>query len=301
MTKKILITGGTGLVGGKLTSLLLSKGYAVSHLSRSKKNEGKIETYVWDIDKNYIEEGAFEGVAAVVHLAGAGVADKKWTESRKKEILESRTKSTKLLFEKIKALENPPKAFISASAIGFYGLDTGDEIKTEASDGGDGFLADVVKKWENEVDTFNQLNMRVVKLRLGIVLAKDAGALPKMALPVKMFLGAPLGSGEQYMSWIHIDDLTAMFLSALNDSAYEGTYNAVSPSSVTNKEFTENIARSLNRFLFLPKVPAFILKLVLGEMASILLYGNRVKSSRLDEHKFSFEYINLDQALNNLL
>lgn len=301
MSNKILISGGTGLVGKRLTELLIDRGYEVAHLSRSKKEGSNPKTFQWNIKKGYIEKGALDGVSNIIHLAGAGVADEKWSEERKKEIMDSRTQSTRLLFNEVISKGQVLNAFISASAIGYYGNDTGDRALDESAELGEGFLAKVVNAWEDEIDAFERHGIRTVKMRTGIVLDSDDGALPKMTAPVKYFVGAPLGSGEQYMSWIHIDDLCEMYIAAIEDKSYQGVYNSVAPFPVTNKVFTEKIAKELNRFLFLPNVPAFVLKLIFGEMSTILLDGNNVISSRLQKHNFNFKYKTLEEALTNLL
>lgn len=300
MKGTILISGGTGLVGSQLTQLLLSQGYAVRHLSRKKRPSSQIQTFVWNIEEGYIEEGAFDGVSTIIHLAGAGVADGRWTKKRKQLILESRTLSTRLLFEKSREAKGLT-SFISASAIGYYGMDKSDRVIDEDSTIGDGFLADVVRDWEKEIDQFSSADIRTVKIRIGVVLSKDGGALEKMITPIKYFVGSPLGTGKQYMSWIHIDDLCRLFLNAVEDQNFEGIYNGVAPSSVTNKVFTEKLAAALNRSLFLPNVPEIILRLVFGEMSSILLLGSNVVSKRLNHQNFSFTYGSLEGALNNLL
>ncbi|MEO1051456.1 MAG: TIGR01777 family oxidoreductase [Bacteroidota bacterium] len=300
MSKKILITGGSGLVGSRLTELLLGQGHEVRHLSRRSGDKGDIKVFQWDIKKGTIQDGALDGVDAVIHLAGAGVADEKWTKERKKEILESRTKSTELLYDKIKELDNKPASFISASAIGYYGYDNGGQSQKEGSRFGDDFLATVTKRWEEEIDKIEELGLRVVKLRIGIVLATGGGAYVELSKPIKMGFGAPLGSGDQYMSWIHLEDLCNMFTTAMEDETYQGTYNAVAPNPVTNREMTKKIAKSLNKPCFLPAVPGFVLKLIVGEMASMLMGSNKVSSEKIQSAGFSFQFEQLEPALAQL-
>jgi uncharacterized protein (TIGR01777 family) len=300
MEKHILITGASGLVGTRLTNLLLAKGHDVSHLGRSKK-PGKVKTYVWDIEKFAIEPGALQGVDTIIHLAGAGVAEKRWTKNRKTEILTSRTKSSELLYSELKKGTHTVTAVVSASAIGYYGFDDNETLLTELSAPGDDFLAQVTKKWEDEVDQINSLGIRVVKLRIGIVLSDKGGALKQMAAPVKMFAGAPLGTGKQNLSWIHLDDLCAMFIKAAEDGQLKGAYNATGPYAVTNKEMTTAIAKVLDKPLLFPPVPAFVLKVVLGEMADIVVNGSSVSSEKIQKTGFVFQFNSLERALENLL
>lgn len=300
MAKKILITGGTGLVGKVLTQSLLEKGYQVAYLSRAKKQIANVEVYEWDIVNQKIDEEAFKDLEGVIHLAGAGVADKSWTSARKKEILESRTESTKLLHQYLSQLESKPKAFISASAIGIYG-DSGEVLMTEDSPQASDFLADVTKKWEKEIDSIANLGIRTVKLRIGVVLSPDGGALAKLVQPIRMGAGAALGSGKQYMSWIHIQDLANMFLWALENDKAQDAYNAVAPSPVSNSEMTQQIAKVLKKPLILPNVPSFAMKLMLGEMASIVLAGSKVSSQKIETAGFEFQFADLQETLKSLL
>ncbi len=304
----ILITGGTGLVGSRLTDKLLGYKYEVSWLSRNKKNHrSDVTVYEWNITQNYIEQGALETADAIIHLAGAGVADEKWSQKRKQIIRDSRILSTKLLYDTLAASEHYryskhfPKVFIGASAIGIYGLNTENQFITEESPHTDDFLAQVTKDWETEMDKFEKLNIPVTKLRIGMVLSKHGGALEKLALPVKFGAGAALGSGKQYLSWIHIDDLCEMFVKALETNTMRGAYNAVAPHPITNIQMTQKIAKILNRPLFLPNVPEFVLKLGLGEMATIVTGGSRISSKKIEKTGFEFKYQTIDEALENLL
>jgi len=296
----ILITGGSGLIGTELTELLRQRGHRVSLLSRSEQ-AGEHKSYVWKVDQNYIEPGAFEGVDAIVHLAGAGIADKPWTIERKREILESRTNSTRLLVTALKNTHHNVKTVIAASAIGYYGFGNQQEVFTEDSEAGKDFLADVTSRWERETENFIELGVRVVKIRIGIVLSKRGGALEEIARPVKYFVGAPLGSGDQYVSWIHMEDLSQIFVKAIEDSSMKGAYNAVSPNPLTNRELTKAIARTLRRPLLLPPVPSFVLKLLLGEMADLVLNGSKVSGSRIIQSGYKFKYSDINQALQDLL
>lgn len=269
--KKVLITGGSGLVGTELSALLKEKGYEVAHLTRSKKEGYPYQQFLWDIKKQEMEEEAIRFADVIIHLAGAGVADEKWSDKRKKVIVESRTESASLLHKTISKMpDEAPKHFISASAIGYYGMDTGDTLVDESSKAGNDFLAEVTKKWEASADQFESLQIPTAKIRIGIVLSVKGGALPQLAQPIKLFAGAPLGSGKQWMSWIHIEDLTRLFLHVM-EHELTGVYNGVGTKPATNKEVTKAVAKSLNKPLILPNVPPFAMKLILGEMAQMVL------------------------------
>lgn len=297
----ILITGGTGLVGNRLTEVLLEKGHGVRHLSRQKRRHGKVKNFQWNIDKNHIEEGALEDIHVIVHLAGESVADGRWTPERKKRIIKSRVDSANLLYQAIEVSNTRPTTFISASGIGIYGINTQDHLVTENTTRGEGFLADVVEKWEQSADSFKGLGIRVVKLRFGVVLSNLGGALVKMVQPIQYGLGAPLGNGKQYMSWIHIDDLAELIVWCAENEEVKGVYNAVAPNPVTNKELTQTIAKSMNKKLILPNVPSFVLKLLLGEMSTIVLGGNKVSSDRVSKSGFNFAYHNIKDAIDQIL
>ncbi len=300
MNHKILITGGTGLVGSRLTEMLLNKGFEVSHIGRTKK-AGRVPSFVWDIKQKKFDAQALKGVNTIVHLAGAGVADKRWTTARKKEILGSRIESTKLLFETLKTTSNEVNTVVAASAIGYYGFGMGEETVEEDSKPGTDFLAQVTKQWEAQVDKIGTLGIRMVKLRIGIVLSEKGGALAEMAKPIKLGAGAALGSGKQYLSWIHLDDLCEMFIKAIAAENMNGAYNAVGTGWVTNQEMTKAIAHILKKPLLLPSVPGFVLKIILGEMADMVLNGSKVSSKKIQKTGFSFQYTSLDDALKNLL
>lgn len=300
MSRQILITGASGLIGARLTHLLIEQGHRVSHLSRSKK-DGAIPTFVWDVKNKYLDPEALKGVDTIIHLAGAGVADKRWNEKSKKEILESRTHSTRLLCEKLREYNSDIKNVICASAIGYYGFTMSDKLFTEESEAGSDFLAHVVKEWEAEEDKISALGLRVAKIRIGVVLSEKDGALAQMALPVKLFVGSPLASGKQYLSWIHIDDLCGIFIKAINDDHLNGAYNGVAPHPVTNEEMTKAMAKVLKRPLWAPNVPAFVLKLVVGEMANIVINGSNVSSAKIENAGYQFKFPNLNEALKDVL
>ena len=302
MPQTILITGGTGLVGSRITELLLKTGNQVRYLSRTPgtKQHG-ITAYAWDVEKQTIDEEAFKGVDSIIHLAGAGVADKKWTPQRKKEILESRTASTSLLRNTLNSIDHHVKTFVSASAIGYYGWNSGGVWKKEESRFGDDFLATVTKAWEEEADQIGALGLRVVKLRIGIVLSTEGGALAELIKPIKLGVGAPLGGGDQYMSWIHVDDLANMFIHAAEHAELEGVYNAVAPNPETNEVVTKTAAEVLNKPCFMPNVPGFVIKLMLGQRAAMVLGGSRVSADKIMSSGFNFQYPDLEPALQDLL
>ncbi|PIB37274.1 TIGR01777 family protein [Reichenbachiella sp. 5M10] len=297
----ILITGGNGLVASHLTALLVSKGHEVRLLSRKKFKSLTAVVYEWDIQNGYLEAGALEGVEAVIHLAGAGVADSKWTAKRKEVIYNSRIDSTRFLHDQLAQLANRPKVFISASAIGYYGYESFEHWSKEGDASGSDFLAKVTVDWEKEADKIVKLGVRVVKPRIGMVLAERGGALEKMAQPVWWLVGAPLGSGQQVCNWIHIEDLSAMIEHFMLDDQTHGAYNAVGPNPVTNAELTQLIAQAIRRPLWLPNVPAFVLKLLLGEMAEIVLSGHRIDNQKVIGSGFQFKYDRAQAAVMDIL
>lgn len=296
MMNNILITGGSGLIGQALTKALEAKGYAVAWLSRNPEKQTQ-KSFAWDIQKGHLDTQALEWADAIIHLAGAGVAEKRWTASRKKLILESRTQSTKLLFDQVRLLENKPSTFISASGANYYGLDNGETWLNEESKMGDDFLSLVVEAWEKSAFQFEGLGIRTVAFRTGVVLSQKGGALPQMLQPP---IAAPLGSGEQYMSWIHLTDLVEMYVYALEADNISGYYNAVAPQPVTNRELTRKAAAAKGKpFVNIP-VPGFLLKLVLGEMAEMILGGNKISCDKIISGGYSFRYSSLDHALKDL-
>ncbi|MBC7922331.1 MAG: TIGR01777 family protein [Ferruginibacter sp.] len=311
MPQHVLITGGSGLIGTRLTELLRQQGYSVAHLSRPNSNRSATPTGVrvheWDVAKGELDERALPEADYLIHLAGAGIADERWTESRKKEIIDSRVESTRLLARKLKAAgrqstAHPLKAFLSASAIGVYGADTGGRILTESSAPGRDFLADVTLRWEAAAEEVAQLGIRTVKMRTGIVLSEKGGALAKIAQPIRLGAGAALGSGRQILSWIHLDDLARLFIYAMEDETMRGAYNAVAPNPVTNDQLTKLAADALGKPLWLPRVPAFALRLAFGEMAAVVLGGNHVLNGRVaKETDFTYRFTDAREALENLL
>jgi len=289
---RILITGGTGLVGKRLTTLLTEKNHEVRILSRSPKNENEFK---WDFSKGFIDDKAIENIEYIIHLAGAGIADKRWTNERKKVIINSRVATANLIFDKIKAKNISLKGFISASGSNYYGAQTTSKIFKESDAAGTDFLGQVCEKWEAAANRFKELNIPVTILRTGIVLSKTGGALAKMKTPII----SPLGSGNQYMAWIHIDDLCNLYIKAVEEN-FEGVYNTVSPESHTSKTFSKTLAKAIKRPYLPIAVPGFLLKLVFGELAIILLKGSRLSSNKIIDKGFVFKYKELAFALKSL-
>jgi len=299
MAQKVLITGGTGLIGKRLTEMLLQKGYEVAYLSRKKKDIPSVKVYEWNIEKGYIEEGALDNLAFLIHLAGEGVAEGRWTEDRKKAIISSRIDTIDLITKKLKEKNILPKAFISASGSSYY--PEGDNHNTEESPAGNSFLAQVTIQWEEAANSIKNLGVRTVILRTGVVLSNGGGAIPQMAFPAKFGFGAPLGSGKQYISWIHIDDICGMYLAAMENETWNGVYNAIAAPPVTNEELTKQICIALDKPQWLPNVPAFALKLAFGEMASVVLGSNYVVNKRIkEETDFRYKFPDLGLALKDV-
>jgi len=300
LTNSVLITGASGLIGQRLTEWLLQKGCRVSHLGRTNR-QTKVPSFSWNIAAHSIQPGAFNGVDTVIHLAGANIADKRWTTDRRAEILNSRISSTALLLDHLSTTSHQVKTIVSASAIGYYGFGSSDQVFDESSPPGDDFLANVVRQWEQQVDRLSALNIRVVKIRIGIVLSAHGGAMKEMAKPIRFGVGAAIGTGQQMLSWIHIDDACRIFMKAMDDETMSGPYNAVAPHPVSNLEMTMTIAASLRRRVFLPNVPAFVLKLLVGGVAEIVLNGSVVSSKKIQETGFQFEYTKAVGAIEHLL
>ena len=302
----VLITGGSGLVGTRLTEILIARGFTVSHLTREVNDKtvgGKpIKKYLWDIENGSINEEALLETDYLVHLAGAGIADENWSEERKREIIESRTKSVQLIVNKLKTLPHRIISFVSASGIGYYGADTGNEHISEQHIAGKDFVADCCIQWEASADKIQALGIRTVKLRTGIVLSEKGGALSRIIQPVRWGIGAALGTGKQWQSWIHLDDLCEMYIKSLTDNQMLGAYNAVAPNPVSNHDLTKISAQVLKRPFWMPNVPAFALKLVFGEMANVVLGGNYVLNQRIiQETDFDYKFVEIKKALEDLL
>ena len=297
--RHILITGGSGLIARLVTDELLNQGYSVSHLSRKPGNNPGIKTYLWDVYKGQIDENCLEGISTILHLAGENIADKRWTDKRKKEIIDSRTKSIGLIYQLIKTRPNLVNTIISASAIGYYS-DRGDELQTEDSPPSNDFMAQCCIAWENAVDEGKALGLRILKFRTGVVLNKSEGALLEMGRPIKLGFGAPMGSGKQWIPWIHWQDVVGMYMHAIEKINLSGVYNMVAPNPVTNKQFTKTLAKQLRRPVWPINVPSFVFKLLMGEMSTIVLGSTRVSAEKIENDGFKFKYPELIEALKEI-
>lgn len=296
---KILISGASGLVGTHLIPTLKAKGHEIYKLVRkTPKNPDEIQ---WDAETGFseAEQAKLENFDAVIHLAGDNVASENWSDAKKRKIMDSRVVGTRVLVDALKTLQNPPQHFVSASATGYYGNRT-DELLNEESAAGKGFLPEVCVNWETEIKKAEAF-ARTVFLRIGVVLAKDGGALEKMLTPFKFGVGGTVGSGKQWLSWIALDDLIKIFHFVLENENLRGAVNAVAPNAATNAEFTKTLGKVLNRPTILP-VPEFAIKLLFGEMGeTLLLEGARVYPQKLMDATFDFDYPNLEAALKKAI
>ena len=300
----ILMTGGTGLVGRALTRLLVERGYKVIILTRRLPGgviPDNVSYALWDINKQQIDVQAVQRADHIVHLAGAGVVAKKWTAAYKKEIAESRTNSSRLIIDTLKAHSNSIKAVISASAIGWYGADTGTEWFTETAPAKKYFLGDTCRLWEESIEPVTALGIRLVKLRIGIVLSNDGGALVEFKKPLRFGIAAILGNGKQMISWIHIEDLCRLFIYAIENESVNGSYNAVSPAPVNNKELNVKLARAIRGKFYIPvHIPSFLLKLLLGKRSIEILKSTTVSCKKIKGVGFIFLYPSVESALQAL-
>lgn len=296
----VLIGGGTGLVGTRLSEILTDRGYTVIHLSRQANQEARFPAFEWDIKNQVIDLNAIRQADYIINLAGAGIAERPWTESRKQLIIDSRVETTRLLIKGLKEAEHRPKAFLSSAAIGFYG-NRGDELVDENSTPGTGFLTESCLDWENAIEEVNTTGTRSVAVRIGIVLSTSGGALEKMLTPVKWGVSGYFGDGKQWYSWIHIDDLCALFIHFLEHDETQGFYNGVAPNPSRNKAFAQAIMRAHPKKQVVLPVPAFLLRAVMGEMADIVLYSTKANSAKTEASGFVFKYPNLPDALTQLL
>ena len=301
MANHVLITGGTGLIGSALTKMLLSKGYNVAHLSRSRSGDEKVKTFTWQVSKNVVEPGAIENADYIIHLAGTNLTSKRWTAAQKEKMEKSRIETSYLLYQKLHLLKHKVKAVVSSSGINYYGADSQELMVTEESPAGTDFLAQLCVKWENTVSKIAKLKIRLVQFRTGPVLSREGGMLKKLVPLAKSGLASPIGTGKQYISWIHIEDLCRLYISALEDDTWNGIYNAVAPEPVTNKEFMKILAKVAKRPFFLPAVPGFCVKLLYGEMGEVILGGVKASSKKIELQPFQYHYPTLQSALKTLL
>jgi uncharacterized protein (TIGR01777 family) len=298
---KVLITGGSGSIGKYLVPRLLFKGHQVSIIGRSKTDIPGVESFIWDLNKEELDERALIDITHIIHLAGAGIADKSWSPARKKEILESRVKPLQMLAKTLQSRNQRIKAIISSSAVGYYGGLTSDEIFSEESSSATDFLGTTCRMWEDAVQVFKPVADREVRVRTSVVLMKEAGALPKLVTPTKLGLGAAIGSGNQWMPWIHVQDLVELFVQAVENTNLNGPYNVAAPEHANQNTMIKKIGKALNRPTFLPPVPKFLIKTVMGEMSTVVTDGSRVSNQKLIDSGFEFEFPKLQRALNDLL
>ncbi|WP_282044337.1 TIGR01777 family oxidoreductase [Winogradskyella flava] len=298
----VLITGATGLIGQEIVKQCHEQGITVHYLTTSKSKlstEANYKGFYWNPNNNEIDHTCFEGVSAIINLVGASISER-WTDDYKKIILESRTKTAQLLQETIKTHGYKIDYVVSASAIGIYPTSLVNYYEEDNAEISESFLGKVVVAWENAVDGFKDLGCKLGKIRIGLVLANDGGALPKIVQPIKFGAGAAFGSGKQWQSWIHVQDLASIFMHAVQYQL-EGIYNGVAPNAVTNQELTKLAATVLQRPLILPNIPKFAMKLALGEMHMLLFESQRVSSQKIENKGFHFTYANLRPALEDLL
>lgn len=298
---KILITGGSGSVGKHLIPRLLFCGHQVSIIGRSKKEIPGVESYTWNLDKEELNERALAGVTHIIHLAGASIADKPWSPNRKREIIESRVKPLQMLAKALSNRNQRIEAIISSSAVGFYGGVTSDKVFAEADKPASDFMGATCKMWEDAVRLFEPVANREVRIRTSVVLMNDAGALPKLVRPTKLGFGAAVGSGKQWMPWIHIDDLVEIFTEGVANQKMQGVFNAVAPEHANQAEMIKKIGKALNRPTFLPPIPKFLAETLMGEMATVVTEGSRVSSQKIQTTGFEFKFPELQPALNDLL
>ncbi len=304
----VLITGGTGLIGKALTKMLVEKGHQVIILSRNfeTSKDSHVKYAMWDVTKQTVDEKAIREADYIVHLAGAGVADKRWTKSRKKEIVESRTLSSALLVKALQTKPNKVKAIISASAIGWYGGDeqrpSSQKMFTEDMPASSDFLGETCRLWEQSIDPVQTLGKRLVKLRTGIVLSNEGGAFAEFKKPLKLGLAAILGNGQQVISWIHIEDMCRLYIYAMEHDEINGVFNAVAPMPVKNKVLTVLLAKKVKGRFFIPmNVPGFVLKIMMGEMSTEVLKSTTASSKKISETGFTFLYPSIESAVIQLI
>lgn len=299
--KKVLITGASGLIGKKLTTLLLKAGYDVNHLGRSGKTRQKgVNAYKWNIETGEMDKAAFGGVTSVVHLAGANLADSRWTANRKKELLDSRVQSSKLIYNYLKEGSYSISSFISASAVGYYG-DCGAEIVTEEHAPGKEFVSEICKAWENGAIRIGKLGIREVRCRIGIVLAKEGGALPELMKTFPVGVAGYFAKPNLYYPWVHVDDVCGIILHAIENNEMKGAFNTTAPCPVLLKDLMKEIIEASGTKAVLMPVPPFALKLALGEMAEMLLVSQNTSAAKIEKAGYAFKHPHIKEALKNIL
>lgn len=297
----VVIAGGTGLIGQYLSYLLRGGGFEVLHLSRQANAKAEFPTFAWNPSEGTFDATPLERADYIINLAGAGIADKPWTAARKRLIIESRTQSAALIEQFLKRSKHHVKAYIAASAIGYYGNRAADEYLDENAAAGQGFLAESTLAWENATQKIAQLGIRTVAFRIGIVLSTKGGALEKMLIPFRFLLGTYFGDGKSFYSWIHIEDMANLFVFAIQNNTLNGIYNAVAPNPVTNYALTAAIRDASKRPALLMPAPAFALRLAMGELATVVLNGNRVSAEKILSAGFVFKFPNVTAALADII
>ena len=297
---KILITGGSGLIGEVLTELLLSKGHEVVHLSRNKNSKSGVKVYLWNVKKEWIADEALEGVNIIIHLAGANIANTAFDEQGKNILVDSRVKSAQLLYTEVKKRNIDLRLFLSASAVGYYGMDYQEDSVNEESIAGSDFVAKLCMEWESAADKFQDI-CRVAKVRIGLVLDKNEGVLKALSTPAQFGLAAAVGNGKQWMPWIHKTDLAGIFNYLIENEHLEGVYNGVAPEDVRNKSFIKAISKAYGMPMILPNIPKAFINLIFGEKADLLLEGKRVSGEKINNAGYRFVFQKLEHALNDLI
>ncbi len=295
--RRVVITGGTGFVGSQLSVLLEKEDYDVVHLSRSRKPGERFRSYRWDPESGYCDNDAFKEGDTVIHLAGANIGEKRWSARRKREIISSRTETASLIYDATVASGIRPDAFITASGKDFYGTRFLEKIFSESDPPGTDFMAETCRLWEAAADPFEASGVRVVRIRTAVVLAPKGSAISKLTAPAGIGLIIRLGPGNQYFPWIHIDDLCNVYLKAVSDSTMSGPFNASVPDHITHDMLMSVLARQKHLPVFLPHVPSWLLRLILGEMSVVLTTGSRISPDRLIRSGFEFRYPDIDRAL----
>lgn len=297
--KKILIAGGTGFVGKQFIPFLVEKGYSIHVLTRkpSANSSKNIRFFQWEIERQYIDKKAFEGVEILINLTGANIGEKRWTEQRKKEIIDSRINSIDVLYQYISENKFNINTFISSSAVGFYGAVTTDKTFVETSDNGNDFLASACQKWEDAALKFNDLGIRTIILRKGVIFGKEGGMVKKLSPLAKLGINVSLGSGKQYLPWIDIRDLVRLYYFILSNTQLKGIFNAVATEQITMSDLSKALLQAFGKKSFLPNAPAFVIRLLFGEMAVMLLEGSKVSNEKLKTTGFIFEFDTIGKSL----
>lgn len=285
------------MIGSHLSTLLSAEGWQVVHLTRSTKKSGRYESYRWDPESGYCDREAFRDGDVIIHLAASNIGQGRWTERRRRDIIRSRTVTGELLYKMTVGADIHPSVFITASGVNYYVSKPSERVYVETDPPADDFLGETCRLWEAAADPFAEAGVRVVKMRTAVVLARHGSALNKITAPARAGLIVRLGKGDQYFPWIHIDDLSAVYHKALTDTAMSGPYNAVAPHHVTHDMLMGEVARQRGLPVFLPHVPGWLLRAVLGEMSVILTEGSRISSDRLSETGFRFRYPDISSAL----